>query len=130
MPIDSSLELLKIAAEAALDKKAFNLVALEVGTLTSYADHILLCSAASERQVGAIADSMIRGLRAAGRRPLYPENNLRNSGWVLLDYGDTILHIFTEEKRQYFGLDNLWGDAPRVDSCDLGLVEPPSPTGD
>ena len=123
MPIDSSLELLKIAAEAALDKKAFNLVGLEVGKLTSYADHILLCSAGSDRQVHAIADSIIRGLREAGRRPLYPENNLRNSEWVLLDYGDTIVHIFTEEKRQYYSLDTLWGDAPRVASCDLGIDE-------
>ncbi len=127
MPIDSSLELLKVAAEAALDKKAFNLVAFEVGALTSYADHILLCSAGSDRQVSAIANSILRGLREAGRRPIYPENNLRNSEWILLDYGDTIVHIFTEEKRHYYALDNLWGDAPRVDSRDLGLVDPPSP---
>ncbi len=123
MPIDSSLELLKIASAAALDKKALNLVALEVGALTSYADHILLCSASSNRQVSAIADSILRGLRAAGRRPIYPENNLRSSEWILLDYGDTIIHIFTEEKRQYYGLDNLWGDAQRVDPQNLGPVE-------
>jgi len=109
---------LRTAVEAALDKKAFNLNALEVGELTSYADVFLICSAGSDRQVTAIADSVTRKLRDVGRKPLHSEGSGR-SEWVLLDYGDLLLHIFTEEKRAYYALDSLWGDAPSIDLKDL-----------
>ena len=112
-----------IAARAAMDKKAFDLVGLEVGELTSYADGLLLCSAASDRQVGAIADAVLRQLKDAGCKPLHKEGASR-SNWVLLDFGDFVVHVFTEDRRAYFGLDSLWGDAPRLDEAILGLNEP------
>lgn len=115
-----------IAARAATDKKAFDLVGLEVGELTSYADGFLLCSAASDRQVGAIADAVLRQLKDAGCRPLHKEGASR-SDWVLLDYGDFVVHVFTEDRRAYFGLDSLWGDAPRLDEAILGLDAPAAP---
>ena len=111
---------LRLAAQAALDKKAFHLVCLHVSDLTSYTDALLLCSAASDRQVGAIVDEVERRLRGAGCRPPHVEGE-GQSDWVLLDYGDFIVHVFTEEKRSYYALDNLWGDAPRLDTSALGI---------
>lgn len=117
------LEQIGIAARAATDKKALDLVGLDVVGLTSYADGFLLCSAASDRQVGAIVDEISRRLKGAGRKPLHTEGAAR-SDWVLLDYGDFIVHVFTEERRAYYGLDGLWGDAQRLDESVLGLENP------
>lgn len=117
------LEQIGIAARAATDKKALDLVGLDVVGLTSYADGFLLCSAASDRQVGAIVDEISRQLKGAGRKPLHTEGAAR-SDWVLLDYGDFIVHVFTEERRAYYGLDGLWGDAQRLDESVLGLENP------
>lgn len=113
---------LRTAARAAADKKAFQIIGLEVADLTSYTDNILICSGASDRQVAAIADAVQRRLREAGRRPLHVEGE-RRSDWVLLDYGDFVIHVFTEERRAFYGLDGLWGDAPRLDSVALGISE-------
>ena len=115
-----NLDVMRVAAQAALDKKAFQLVGLEVTELTSYADALLLCSAASDRQVAAVVDGVVASLKAAGRRPIHVEGDGRG-GWVLVDYGDLIVHIFTEEKRAYYALEGLWGDAPKVAPADLGL---------
>lgn len=122
-----TLSWISIAARAATDKKAFDLVGLEVGDLTSYADGFLLCSAASERQVGAVADEITRRLKKAGSKPLHREGAAR-SDWVLIDFGDFVVHIFTEDRRAYYGLDSLWGDAPRLDEATLGIGEPAAPT--
>ena len=113
---------LQTAARAAAEKKAFQIVGLEVGDLTSYTDSLLICSGASDRQVAAIAGEVQRQLKDAGRRPLHVEGE-SHADWVLLDYGDFVVHVFTEERRTYYGLDNLWGDAPRLESDDLGIGE-------
>ena len=111
---------LRTAACAAGDKKAFQIVGFEVGALASYTDHLLICSGASDRQVAAIADEIRRRLRDTGIRPLHVEGEGR-AGWVLLDYGDFVVHVFTEERRAYYGLDGLWGDAPKLEADDLGV---------
>lgn len=121
-----TLSKIGIAARAAADKKAFDLVGLEVGDLTSYTDSFLLCSTASERQVGAVADAILRQLKKAGSKPLHKEGAAR-SGWVLLDFDDIVIHVFTEDRRAYYGLDSLWGDAPRIDEAALGIDEPAAP---
>ena len=113
---------IRMAARAASDKKAFQIVAFEVGALTSYADNLLICSGASDRQVAAIADEVRRQLRDAGIRPLHVEGDSR-ADWVLLDYGDLVVHVFTEERRAYYGLDGLWGDAPKLEAGELGVSE-------
>jgi ribosome-associated protein len=115
-------EPLRTAARAAADKKAFQIIAFEVSELTSYTDSLLICSGASDRQVLAIADEVQLQLKEAGRRPLHVEGQ-RRSDWVLLDYGDVVIHIFTEERRAYYGLDGLWGDAPKLDADALGVSE-------
>ncbi|MCG6947808.1 MAG: ribosome silencing factor [Acidobacteria bacterium] len=117
-----TLDLLATAARSASDKKAFQIVGLEVSELTSYTDCLLICSAASERQVSAIADEMQRQLKESGRLPLHVEGE-RRSDWVLLDYGEFVIHVFTEERRAYYGLDGLWGDAPRLDADVLKITE-------
>lgn len=121
LPVDT-MESLRTAARAAADKKAFQIVALEVSKLTSYTDSLLICSGASDRQVLAIADEVQTQLGENGRRPLHVEGQ-RRSDWVLLDYGDFVIHVFTEERRAYYGLDGLWGDAPRVGAEALGIRE-------
>ena len=104
----------RTAVAAALDKKALDLDVLEVDELTSIADYFILCSANSERQTQAIADNIIERLRAEESvKPLLVEGTSPGR-WVLIDYGDFIIHIFTEETRRFYGLERLWGDAPNV----------------
>ena len=104
----------RTAVSAALDKKAIDLDVLAVSELTSIADYFLLCSASSERQAQAIADSVVDKLREDDRvKPLLVEGTT-SGRWILLDYGDFIFHIFTEDCRRFYGLERLWGDAPNV----------------
>ena len=104
----------RTAVSAALDKKAFDLDVLAVGELTSIADYFLMCSATSERQAVAIADSVVDKLREDDRvKPRLIEGTTPGR-WILLDYGDFIFHIFTEDCRRFYGLERLWGDAPNV----------------
>ena len=126
MPDAEGLGPLQTAARAAADKKAFQIVGLEVGDLTSYTDSLLICSGASDRQVAAIADEVQRQLKDAGRRPLHVEGQ-SHAEWVLLDYGDFVVHVFTEERRTYYGLDGLWGDAPKLEADTLGIGETERP---
>jgi ribosome-associated protein len=119
---DDTSWLLRFASAAAADKKAFDIVGLDVAPLTSFADFFLLCSGASARQVGAIADAIEERLRGGGRRPLHVERT-SSSEWVLMDYGDLIVHIFTEERRSYYALDSLWGDARSLLEGDLGIEQ-------
>jgi len=114
------MDSLRTAAQAAADKKAFQIVGFEVSNLTSYTDSLLICSGASDRQVAAIANAVQRQLKEAGRRPLHVEGE-RRADWVLLDYGEFVIHVFTEERRTYYGLDGLWGDAPKLDAAALGI---------
>ena len=109
---DSIKSRVHLAVGAALDKKAFDLNVLAVGELTSIADYFILASAGNERQAAAIADSVEENLREKLKvKPLLVEGTMPGR-WVLLDYGDFIFHIFTEETRRFYGLERLWGDAP------------------
>ena len=99
--------------ETVLDKKALEVDVLSVGDLTSIADYFILCSATNERQSQAIADGVEEKLRNGGIRPLMVEGS-GTGRWILLDYGDFILHVFTEETRRFYSLERLWGDAPNV----------------
>ena len=112
---DSSIEQrVRVAVAAALDKKAINLDVLSVGDLTSIADYFILMSANSERQAQAIADGIVDRLKQELRvKPLLIEGTTPGR-WVLLDFGDFIVHIFTEDVRRFYGLERLWGDAPNV----------------
>ena len=106
------------AADAAWDRKALGLKVLDMRGLVSYTDFLILCSGNSDRQVRAISDSIERSLRDYGVRALGIEGRESNR-WVLMDYGDVIIHIFTESERDVYGLDSLWNDAPTLD------IDPP-----
>lgn len=104
----------RLAAAAALDKKAYDLDVLAVGKLTSIADYFILTSAGNERQAQAIADNVVDTLKSElGVKPLLVEGTVPGR-WVLVDFGDFIVHIFTDEARRFYGLERLWGDAPNV----------------
>lgn len=115
----------KLAVAAALDKKSFDLSVLSVGELTSIADYFILASATSERQAQAIADNVQEKLREEMRvKPLLVEGTTPGR-WILLDFGDFIFHIFTEDTRRFYGLERLWGDAPNVTAKFTGEAEQP-----
>jgi len=102
------------SARAALDRKAYDLVVLETGKLTSIADYFVLCSGRSDTQVQAIAEAVQEHLARHGVRPISVEGVERGQ-WVLLDYGDLVVHVFQVPVRQFYDLDRLWAKAPRVD---------------
>lgn len=95
---------------AALDKKASDLLVLNLSGVSSFADYFVLCSAGSERQAQAIADAVEERIRAFGRHPLSVEGRVAGR-WILLDYGDVLFHVFLEEARRFYALERLWGDA-------------------
>jgi ribosome-associated protein len=106
----SPLKIALLAAEAADSKKSFDIVVLDLRGLTSIADYFVICSAGSTTQVDAIADGIGHSLTQEGRRPSHIEGKPAST-WVLMDYGDVVVHIFDEPARTYFSLDRLWGDA-------------------
>jgi ribosome-associated protein len=101
------------AARAALDKRATDLVALDVQGLSSVTDYFLICSGKSTTHIETITDAIRDELKREGARPLHAEG-VPASGWILLDYGDVLMHVFLEETRAYYALERLWGDAPAV----------------
>jgi ribosome-associated protein len=101
------------AARAALDKKAVDLIILDVHALSSVTDYYLVCSGRSVTHVRTIADSILGDLKTGGIRPLHTEGTAE-SGWILLDYGDVLAHVFLDDTRVYYALERLWGDAPSV----------------
>ena len=100
--------------EAASEKKALNLIVLDVRDLTSIADAFIICSGRSNRQVNAIADSIVAKLKKHKIRPLSVEGT-GEGHWVLLDYGHVVIHVFYEPVREFFDLEGLWADAKRVE---------------
>jgi len=120
---DSIESRVRLAVAAALDKKAMHLDVLAVGALTSIADYFVLMSANNERQAQAIADNVVERLKTEMRvKPLLVEG-MTPGRWVLLDFGDFIIHIFTEDVRRFYGLERLWGDAPNVTAEYTGEAE-------
>ena len=113
---------------AALDKKAEDLKVLEVGELTHFTDYFLFCSGQNPRQVQAIADGVERRLRDHQLRPAHVEG-YQTGQWVLMDYGDFVLHVFLHERRRFYGLERLWGDAPDLTADFVGEVEARAASG-
>ncbi len=108
-----TLELVRNTTAAAHDKKAFDVTALDVSGLTSFTDAFVLCSTSSDRHLDAVAEEIRRRLKAR-RKPLHVEGG-GGGQWVLIDFGDVIVHVFTEERRAYYNLEGLWGDAPLIE---------------
>lgn len=102
------------AARAAEEKKAEEVALLDLRGVSGYADFIVICSGSSDRQLEAIAEGVTQELKAQGRRVIGTEGQ-RGGRWVLLDFGDVVVHVFHRDERAYYDLEGLWADAPRVD---------------
>ena len=107
------LDLARRIVELAEDKKAADIVLLDLGELTTLADAFVICSGGSERQIDAIADGILEGLRGEGVRPIGREGT-PESHWVLLDFGSVIVHVFTPPERDYYQLERHWAGARTV----------------
>jgi ribosome-associated protein len=107
------LDIARRVVELAEDKKAADIVLLDLTGLTTLADAFVICSGGSERQLDAIADGIVEGLRAEKVRPIGREG-LAISHWVLLDFGAVVVHIFTPPEREYYSLEKHWSEARTV----------------
>ena len=110
---DHALELVRVAAEAASDKLAENIVAFDVSEQLVITDAFVLCSAANDRQVKAIVDEVEDRLREIGAKPVRREGE-RDGRWVLIDYADIVVHVQHEEERSFYALERLWRDCPII----------------
>jgi ribosome-associated protein len=111
---EHSLQLIEVAARAASEKKASQILAFDVSEQLAITDAFLLASASNERQVSSIVDEIEDKLREAGAKPIRREG-AREGRWVLLDYGDVVIHVQHEEERQFYALERLWRDCPAIE---------------
>ena len=111
---ERAIELIRIAAAAAAEKLATDIIAYDVSEQLVITDAFLLCSAANDRQVHAIVDEIEDKLAKAGARPVRREGE-RERRWVLLDYLDIVIHVQHAEERVYYALERLWKDCPSIE---------------
>ena len=103
---------------AAQDKKATGVVVLDLKKAGAFTDYFVICSASNPRQVQAIADAVEEALKAQKQRPSLVEGYAR-AEWILLDYFDFVIHVFSKHARDFYGLDRLWGSATRIEFPDV-----------
>ncbi|MGO1543133.1 MAG: ribosome silencing factor [Gulosibacter sp.] len=119
---ESALELTQLAAKAADERSAFDLVALDVSANLPFADVFLLASGRNERMVLSIAEEIEDQLRESHGLKAVRREGTDTGRWVLIDFGDLVVHVFHEEDRIYYGLERIWADAPVVE---LSLPDAP-----
>ena len=105
-----AIDLARKAVEAASDKQASDISLLDARKVCSFADYLVLCSGDSERQIKAIFDEVAHTMKTEGILPNHHEGTI-DSGWLLLDFGDVVVHIFSPSEREYYKLDELWSQA-------------------
>lgn len=111
------MERVQRVAQALYDKKAKDIVALDISEITSLGDYFIICSCTSSTQLRACTDEVEEKMKEVGINPVHKEGY--NGGtWILMDYNDIIVHIMTDEMREFYSLENLWGDAKEI-SLDL-----------
>lgn len=109
----SGRDLARLAIDAALDKKAVDVTVMDLRGISGEVDYFVIASGESDLQIRAIVESVVDRLRTeAGERPLHREGQPGASGWIVLDYFDLVVHVFTPELRARYDLERLWGDAP------------------
>jgi ribosome-associated protein len=114
-PVKAELdERILMALSAASDKKAINSVVLDLREIASFTDYFLIMSGANERQVQAISDEIVETLKKAGTAAARVEG-YKTAEWILLDYGDFVVHVFDERARKFYDLERLWRESRRVD---------------
>jgi ribosome-associated protein len=113
-PTPDSTALAERIAEIASDKKAIDIRVIDLRGIVSYTDFFVICSGNTERQAKAIHDGIYEELKNRSSERLLPRRTegAREARWILLDYWDVVVHIFTPEAREYYRLENLWGEAP------------------
>ena len=111
-------KVIQVAIEAARDKKATGVVVLDLKKAGAFTDYFVICSAANPRQVQAIADAVESALKGEKQRPSLVEGYAR-AEWILLDYFDFVVHVFSRQARDFYGLDRLWGSATRIEYPDV-----------
>ena len=109
---------IQAVVEAAHDRKATGVVVLDLKKAGAFTDFFVICSAANPRQVQAIADAVEEALKAHKQRPSLVEGYAR-AEWILLDYFDFVVHVFSRQARDFYGLDRLWGSATRIEFPDV-----------
>jgi ribosome-associated protein len=100
-------------AELAADRKALDIVQLDLRGMIGYADYFVICSGRTDRQTRAIHDAIHEGMKARGILPRRVEG-LSEARWILMDYLDVVVHVFTPDTREYYRLEQLWGEAPAL----------------
>jgi ribosome-associated protein len=124
---DRAIELVTIAAQAASDKLANDIIAFDVSDQLVITDAFVLCSAPNDRQVKSIVDEIEEKLRDAGVKPIRREGE-RDGRWVLIDYGEIVVHVQHDEERAYYSLERIWRDCPMIalpESVSSGQVSGP-----
>ncbi len=111
-----------------MSKKAHDPVLIEVGDVLAITDVFVITSAGNDRQVRTIVEEIERRAREAGRRPIGVEG-LDDASWVLLDFGDVVVHVMSDDRRAYYDLERLWGDMPRLPWRDQSPADRPRPMG-
>ncbi len=107
-------DILKLILEAVSDKKAINPCVLELKGISDFTDYFIICSVESSQQMRAVAEGIQEKLKAGGVRMMHQEGQW-DSAWILLDYGELIVHIFDEEARQFYNLEELWQNALQLE---------------
>ncbi len=103
----------RMAVEIASEKLAEDILMLDISQLTGFADYFVIMSAQSRRQLEGLRDDLVKTLKDSGV-PLHHREGTADSGWILLDYSDVIIHLFGAEERSFYGLDQLWAGAPQI----------------
>jgi ribosome-associated protein len=111
--VTDSGELARLAARAASSKQGEATVILDLRDLLTITDYFVITSGTSDRQVSTLAEGIDQAMKGHGVRPVREEGDA-HAGWILLDFVDFVVHVFRQEERDYYRLENLWGDAPRL----------------
>jgi ribosome-associated protein len=109
----NSGQLARAAVDIASDKKASDIILLDIRDVTTFADYFIICSGNNTRQIQAIADAIDEELDKQGAT-LFHREGVAEAGWVLLDFGDVIVHIFGAKEREYYRLERLWSEAKTI----------------
>jgi len=115
-------KLAELCAQKCLDKKAENVIILDLEDRSSVADFFVVCSGFSDRQVAAIADFVADEARKMGTK-VFAEEGMKDGRWALIDLGAVIIHVFQDQLRDFYSLESLWGDAPRIIVKEDGKAE-------
>ena len=116
--------LLRCAFEAARDKKALDLMVLDLREMAAFTDHFIICSGSSAPQIQAISNEIEIRLKRMGKSPDHMEG-YRQAQWILMDYSEFVVHIFSPNRRSYYNLERLWRGASRIDGPNPSVTAPP-----